>query len=752
MNRLLLTLSLLFTAAAALADDVPGLLPVEQAFRVEGSAPNRQSVKFEFKIAKDYYLYRNQIKTKAITPGLTLEALDLPAGEQKHDEFLGDVEVYHQGLVATQHLKAPADVEQIAIELRYQGCHQVDPKICFPPQKVTQIISLPKPPAPAAAPAEPPAPSALTNAMPTPGPSLLGGDQPLPAEQAFVYEAIATGPNEILARFTMPKGYYLYRDKTKFSTTDKGVTLGTPKWPTGKEHTDENFGKTTVYFDQVEIPVPVTRANTAAQTLALSADFQGCKEGSICYPLMTRVVDVSLPAGAATAAPPTGTREGASSAASSETQPALSEEQQLAARLSGSRLFALLSFFGFGLLLAFTPCVFPMIPILSGIIAGAGANISTQRAFVLSVIYVLASCVVFTIAGVAAGLAGESLQVIFQAPWILLSFSGLFVILSLSMFGFYELQLPNALQSKIASFSNRQQGGSLLGVAIMGLFSALIVGPCVAPPLAAAVLYIADTHDPVFGGAALFVLSLGMGAPLVAVGTGAGWLLPRAGVWMNTVKAVFGVVFLWMAIWIASRVLSEFKVDMLSAALLTGSAVYMGAVDRLPENASGWRKLWKALGLMQFIVGAAMLAALGYGIVAARSTNAAAAPTGAQPVHAVEFKRIKSEKDFDREVAAAAGRPVMLDFYADWCVSCKEMEKFTFSRPEVQKELEAFVSIQADVTANDDVDQALMKRFGIIAPPDTLFFGPDGKEKRALRLTGPEDADKFLARMEMARK
>jgi len=727
MKRLLLALFALSFAAGVTAADEDNLLPVDQAFKFEAKALDRERVQFDFKIADDYYLYRERIKVKSADQALALGALDLPAGEKKHDEFLGDVEVYHHGFTAVQHVTAPAQASKITLELRYQGCHQVDPKICFPPQKANVSIDLPASGADAS--------GGLSALGTAPGNSLLG-NEPLPAEKAFVFEAIATGPNEVLARFTMPKGYYLYRDKTHFSADN--ATVGTPRWPSGKDHTDANFGSSVVYFDQVEVPVPVTRANGASGALALTANFQGCLEGSVCYPVMTRSVNVSMPAGGSAA-----TTTAAAAPASSSTGD-LSEEQRLAARLSGGLGLALLSFFGLGLLLAFTPCVFPMIPILSGIIAGAGENISTKRAFVLSSIYVLASCVVFTIAGVAAGLAGKSVQAMFQVPWILLAFSALFVALSFSMFGFYELQLPSALQSKIADVSNRQKGGSLIGVAIMGFFSALIVGPCVAPPLAAAVLYIAEKHDPVFGGLALFVLSLGMGAPLIAVGTGAGWLLPRAGMWMDTVKAVFGVVFLWMAIWIASRVLGAEWIGLLSASLLVASGVYMGALEALPEGSTGWRKLWKSVGLIQLIFGAGILLAAGVGMVMPNIGTPSAAPVAAQ---AAVFKKIKSSADFDRELAAANGKPVMLDFYADWCVSCKEMEKFTFSKPDVQQALGSFVALQADVTANDDVDQALMKRFGIIAPPDTLFFGTDGKEKRALRLTGPEDADKFVQRL-----
>jgi len=365
-------------------------------------------------------------------------------------------------------------------------------------------------------------------------------------------------------------------------------------------------------------------------------------------------------------------------------------------------------------------------------------------------VYVLATCVVFTIAGVIAGLAGANLQAAFQKPWILWSFALLFVLLSLSMFGFYELQLPSALQNKIADISNKQKGGSLIGVAIMGLLSALIVGPCVAPPLAAAVLYISQTRDPVFGGLALFVLSLGMGAPLVVFGTAAGKLLPRAGAWMDAVKAVFGVLFLGLAIWMLARILDGFWIMLMTGALLIASAVYLGALERLPEGSSGWRKLWKALGIVMLVAGAAELlgAAAGGRDVTQPLAGIVASSGETTRGNELAFRTIKSVADLDREVAAAAqaGKPVMLDFYADWCVSCKEMEKFTFSQPSVQNALSGFVLLKADVTANDDTDQALLKRFSLFGPPATIFF-TSGDEQRALRLIGFEKADEFVARV-----
>ena len=737
--------ALLAGIGLAHADDPDNLLPVDQAFRVEATALDRQTVNLKFAIADDYYLYRGRISTKSADAATKLGTLDLPAGEKKHDEFLGDVEVYHHGFTAIQHLDMPATATHAMIELRYQGCHQVTPKICFPPQKKILTVALPAATA---------APASLNAALgaatgESSSLSLLGGNQPLPVEQAFKFEAIATAPNQILARFTMPKGYYLYRDKTAFhAAADSGVTLGAPSFPPGEDHTDANFGHATVYVDQVEIPVPLSRTNTAAQTLALTANYQGCKEGSVCYPMTAHTVDVELPAAT-----------GADVSTATATAPAAAgnSDSRFQTALNGSLWLVFGVFFLAGLGLAFTPCVFPMIPILSGIIAGAGENISTRRAVVLSLVYILANAVIFTIAGVIAGLAGKNLQAAFQTPWVLWSFAGLFVVLALSMFGFYELQLPGSWQSKIASASNRQSGGSLWGVAIMGALSALIVGPCVTPPLAVAVLYIAQKHDAVLGGFALFALALGMGAPLVVFGASAGKLLPRAGAWMDAVKAVFGVTFLALAIWMLSRVVSTPWIMLLSGLLAIGCAVYLGALERLAEGASGWKKLYKALGVVLLIGGAAELigTAAGSGDLLQPLRGVAGGATVAESSRqGIVFRRIKSLADVDAALAAAkaAGQPAMLDFYADWCVSCKEMEKFTFTDPRVKQALAGFVLLQADVTANDATDQALMKRFGIVAPPDTLFFGANGVERRDLQLTGPETAEKFVQRVNAVRR
>ncbi|HEY8010494.1 MAG TPA: protein-disulfide reductase DsbD [Rudaea sp.] len=744
-------------AHAAEADD---LLAVDKAFVVEAQAVDRSTIRLDWKLAEHYYLYRDRIKVTTTDAGVTLAAHDLPAGEKKHDEYLGDVEVYHKDFSSTQALTAPADLAQINLAVRFQGCHEVDPKICFPPHTTKLTVALGGAAATAKTDDNPVA-QALAGGAST-SIAAAGNSEPLPVEKAFVYEAIATGPNEILARFTMPKGYYLYRDKTRFSATD--ATLGTPRWPPGTLHKDENFGATTVYFDQVEIPIPVMRKNTAAQTLSLTAHFQGCLEGSVCYPLTTRALDVALPAGGtidsgtANAAPSVGATSNTAATTTTASAASESDDSQFARALNGSLWFTFTVFFLAGVGLAFTPCVFPMIPILSGIIAGAGENLSTRRAIVLSLVYVLASAVIFTLAGVVAGLAGKNLQAAFQTPWVLWCFAGLFVLLALSMFGFYELQLPSSWQNKLAGVSNKQASGSLTGVAVMGALSALIVGPCVTPPLAVAVLYIAQKHDALLGGFALFTLALGMGAPLVVFGASAGRFLPRAGAWMDAVKAVFGVTFLGLAIWMLSRILDSVWIMLMVGALAVASAVYLGALERLPDGSSGWRKLAKALGVLLLILGAAELIGTVAGsndvLQPLRGFGAGVGTTAGAQAPALPFRRVKSIADVEREVAAAkaANKPAMFDFYADWCVSCKEMEKYTFSKTEVHHALADFVLLQADVTANDDVDQALMQHYNIVAPPDTLFFGTDGSERRALRLTGQEDADKFLRRIATAVK
>jgi thioredoxin:protein disulfide reductase len=423
--------------------------------------------------------------------------------------------------------------------------------------------------------------------------------------------------------------------------------------------------------------------------------------------------------------------------------------------MQGASLITLLTFFGFGLLLAFTPCVFPMIPILSGIIIGQGKSVTTQRAFVLSVVYVLAMALTYTVVGVLVGLSGENIQALFQNPWVLGLFATVFVLLALAMFGFYELQMPSVIQSRLNSISNSQQSGNLAGVAIMGFLSALIVGPCVTAPLIGALIYIAQTGDAALGGAALFSLSMGMGLPLIAVGTSTGKWMPKAGPWMNAIKNLFGVLLLALAVWLLSRVLPAEITMALYAALAIASAVYMGAFEAVKENRNNWQKLWKAIGLILFLYGAALIiGALGgsqsllqplKGIVAATKNTSMETHLAFRPIKGLDGLQQALEE------AGRNKQPVMLDFYADWCVSCKEMEAFTFPDPAVRDALASFMLIKADVTVNDADDKALLKQLGLFGPPAIIFYNLAGEEITGHRVVGYMKAKDFLMHLQQVK-
>ena len=489
--------------------------------------------------------------------------------------------------------------------------------------------------------------------------------------------------------------------------------------------------------------------------------YQGCAKAGLCYPPITKNITVALNStiGAAVASDSTdGYRSNASLSTGAEFQ---SEQDKIADTLaSGKMIFTIFFFFGLGLLLAFTPCVFPMIPILSSIIVGQGDNISTSKAFSLSLAYVLAMAVTYTVAGVIVGLSGENIQVWFQNPWVISVFAGIFVLLSLAMFGFYELQMPSGIQNKLNNISYGAKQGSYVGAGIMGLLSALIVGPCVTAPLIGALIYIADTGDALVGGIALFALSMGMGAPLLVIGTSAGKVLPKAGAWMDAVKAVFGVLLLGLAIWMLERILPAPIILLLTGALLIVSAIYMGALDAIKEGATGWSKLWKGIGLISLVYGAILVIGAaggsnsllqplkGIATTQQLASNDPHARTSAE--HALPFQQIKGLEGLQTALAQATrdARSVMLDFYADWCISCKEMELLTFSDLSVQKSLNNFVILQADVTKNDEQDKALLKELGLFGPPAILFYDKKGNELRNYRVVGFMDAGKFSSHIE----
>ena len=508
-----------------------------------------------------------------------------------------------------------------------------------------------------------------------------------------------------------------------------------------------------------DIPITKLAANTNAIDLIFK--YQGCAKAGLCYPPITKTITVNLDSSTGAAAAASFTSSSGSNASTSTGTEFQSEQDKIAGTLaSGKMLFTIFFFFGLGLLLAFTPCVFPMIPILSSIIVGQGDNISTSKAFSLSLVYVLAMAVTYTVAGVIVGLSGENIQVWFQNPWVISVFAGIFVLLSLAMFGFYELQMPSGIQNKLNNISSGAKQGSYVGAGIMGLLSALIVGPCVTAPLIGALIYIAETGNAWVGGIALFSLSMGMGAPLLAIGTSAGKFLPKAGAWMDAVKAVFGVLLLGLAIWMLERILPAPIILLLAGALLIVSAIYMGALDAIKEGATGWSKLWKGMGLISLVYGAILVigAAGGSHSVLQPLQGLASTPqlassdthnnTGSK--HALPFQQIKGIAGLQTALAQAAsdGRSVMLDFYADWCISCKEMESFTFSDGGVQKSLNNFVMLQADVTKNDAQDKALLKELGLFGPPAILFYDNTGNELRNYRVVGFMDAGKFSSHIE----
>jgi thiol:disulfide interchange protein DsbD len=737
--------ALLWPGPSIAAED--DLLPPEQAFRVEATA-TQSGVRLEWTIADGYYLYRDKFRFRSPDDGFALGAPALPPGTPKDDPFFGRLETYRGRVVVDLPIERPADARRLTLQATSQGCADIG--VCYPPHTRTISLDLPG----AVPPAAPVATGSPLKALAGLGESLGlqdSGDDFLEPDQAFQPAFEVSPDGTLVARWDIAEGYYLYRDKFRFRALEgAGVSLGAPAFPTGKTKEDPSFGRVEVYYQTVEIRVPVRSAGTASR-FELEVGYQGCAEAGICYPPIKKAVTLTVPAG--TAAAPQGGESGAPAPVTAE-EP-VSEQDRLAARLaSESALATSLWFFGFGLLLAFTPCVFPMIPILSGIIVGQGSGITTRRAFLLSVTYVLAMSVAYTGAGVIAGLFGANLQAALQNPWVLSVFAAIFVLLALSMFGFYDLQLPSALQSRLAELSSRQRGGSLVGVAVMGLLSALIVGPCVAPPLAGALIYIGQTGDPWLGGMALFALSLGMGAPLVVVGTLEGKYLPRAGGWMNAVKAVFGVAMLGVAVFLLERVLPGWIALLLWAALFIVSAIYLGALEPLGLDAGGFRKLWKGVGLVMLVYGVLLMigAASGGGDVLQPLRGVALASAGPAQHQGLTFRRVKGVTGLDAELASAAaeGRPVMLDFYADWCIACKELEKYTFSKPEVVKALEGVVVLQADVTANDAEDQALLKAYGLFGPPAVLFFGPDGRERPGYRLVGFVAADPFRAHADKA--
>ena len=536
----------------------------------------------------------------------------------------------------------------------------------------------------------------------------------LEPEKAFRFSARVIDAGAVEVHFAIADGYYLYRERFRFAAEgNPAVRLGTPEFPKGIAHKDEFFGATEIYRRQVAVRIPVEGAGR----FDLKVTSQGCADAGVCYVPMDSAATLNVAVGGAT-----------------ERRLSLfAADTEIARLFEGSALLVLGSFLVFGLLLAFTPCVLPMIPILSSIIAGE-ARLTKLHALALSLAYVLGMSVAYAIAGVAAAFSGTLLAAALQNAWVLGAFALVFVALALSMFGLYELRLPGFIHQSLHGAHSRLRGGQLASVAAMGVLSAVIVSPCVAAPLAGALLYISQTRDVALGGGALFVMALGMGIPLIAMGVSEGALLPKAGPWMVGVRKFFGVLLLAVALWIASPLLPP-AVQMLGwAALLIAAGLFLRGLNLLP---------WKVAGLMALVTGVALLIGALAGSRDPLRPLAGVFGESQPELAPTRWTRIASTAELDAKLKAP-GRPVMLDFYADWCVSCKEMERFTFSDPRVRREMEGMVLLQVDVTANTDAHRALLKRFSLFGPPGIIFFDSQGREIQGLRVIGYQAPERFL--------
>jgi thiol:disulfide interchange protein DsbD len=741
-------------------------LDPDEAFRFAATAIDARTLEARFDVADGYYLYRQKIKFE-LTGG-KLGNPRLPPGKMKDDENFGKVEIYRKALRIALPIEPNPGTTAVTLKATYQGC--ADAGLCYTPQTKSVLIKLPAPATARPAPGDaPPAKSAPATPLPRPQVAAVatqsqsadalaglrslagGGDMPrvLPPEEAFKLDAAMPDAQTVVLNYRLAPGTYLYRNKLGLVVSaPAGVTVKTAVTPQPDVKDDPNFGRTEVYHRDFRATYTLSRALAAGETLLAEAAYQGCNEtAGICYPPAT--TPLKLAVAQAAAAKPAAALQAAPPAAESDTS-------KIERILKGGSFFGVIAaFFGFGLLLALTPCVFPMIPILSSIIAGQTHH-TKASGFLLSLAYVLGMAITYALAGVAAALSGTLISNALQNPWALGIGALIFVALALSMFGFYELQLPSSLQSRFSERASKIKGGHFAGVFAMGALSAVIVGPCVAPPLAAALAFIAQTGNTVLGGAALFALALGMGVPLLLVGVSAGALLPRAGAWMNGVKYFFGVLMLAIAIYLISPVIPAWLGMLLWATLLIVSATYLHALDPLPPQASGWKRLWKGIGVVLLIAGGALLAGLAGGsrdvlqpFDVFKVAKQAAASGAAGASHGVAFERVRSVAELDARLAAAkaAGKPVMLDFYADWCVSCKEMERNTFTDPKVAALLSGMVLLQADVTANSDEERALLKRFGLFGPPGMIFWKADGTQSD-YKVVGYEPPEKFIASLQ----
>lgn len=732
MTRFFRVLALLCLATSAQASDE--LLPVTEAFKYVVTDTG-DAFEIDWAIYEHAYLYRGKLAFESGTDGIVLGTPELPPGLPHEDEFFGKQEIYREFFFVTIPYtvagERPASADLI---IKSQGCDD-NIGICYPPQTWTETVTL----------------EAAYREKPKLDLGQLGGnsmgDFP-PVDEVFFPELFAVDGNAVDLGIRIVPGFYIYRDKLSVRVLNEDAQAGRWDLPQGKMKTDEFFGEMEVYLDSFIGRLAIARATPDATELEIEFGYQGCAEGGLCYLPQTRILKVSLPEATTVGALP-------------DIGAPVSEQAFLADVLVNQGIWKAIGiFFLAGLALALTPCVLPMIPILSGIIAGEGDNVTPMRGFTLALSYVLGMAIVYTGAGVAAAAAGMQLQATFNQPWVLILFSGLFVFLALGMFGVFELQMPGSIQTRLSNVSGQQKSGTMVGAFVMGGLSSLIVTACVAPVLIAALMVIAQTGDMVRGGIGLFAMSLGMGAPLLVVGAAQGKYLPKAGAWMVAVRNAFGFMMLGLAIWMLSRILPGNVTMLLWAVLIFMAGVFMGGLTTLTTDSTGAQKLGKGFGFLAIIYGIVLLlGGMAGGSNPLKPLANVGGPLGPNSSgatvateHELPFQRIKTVGDLDRELAQASseGKTAFLDFYADWCVSCKEMEAYTFTDGDVQATLANTVWLQADVTANDAEDQELLERFGVFGPPTIIFFDTDGQQRHGFEVVGYMKAEDFVDHLQLA--
>lgn len=723
--------------AVGIAEAAPGdeLLEPDKAFRLQTRVIDGRTVEASWRIANGYYLYKDKFQFESLDPGVKLQPPAIPAGKRKDDPFFGATEIFTKSVTVRLPLARDPGANAVRLRIVAQGCNE-PVGVCYPP--ITKEISLNLPDT-AAAPREVRSLKDLAQ--------IIGADAApqdvIDPEQAFKVSITGGGAGTLVARFAIADCCYLYRDKVAFEVAGQGLKLGPYQLPPGEKKTDEFFGTTEVYHGNVDVRLPIIASGTVPAQFSVKVSYQGCSEKgvTICYPPTNKNFDVAAAdLGAPTA---TGTT-GPAPVDTNEPRPSL--------------MLALLAAFGAGLLLTFTPCVLPMIPILSSIIVGAGdRKITKWQGGLMSYTYVLGTAVTYTAAGIVAGRTGEQLQAYFQNPWAIGTFSLILALLALSMFGLYTLQMPSFVQSALQRQSDkvRSHGGTYVGLFFMGLVSALIVGACVSPVLIGALSAAIAAKDATLGGGIMFALAHGQGVILVAMGVGAGWLMPRAGKWMDYVKHAFGVLLIAVAIYLLTYI-PDAPVLYLWAAFVIATSIYLGASIPGRNVAPRWRYVWKSLEVLLLVWG--VLAILG-GLQGNRDivnpvTNAVSSaattsgPTTGQTQGPSLFRAVRSLAELDGRLAEAkaSGKSVILDYYATWCTDCVRMEKSTFLDPRVRQVVnDRFVALQADVTDPNDADaKAIKQRYGVYGPPAMLFFGADGSERRELRTYGYKTPDAFL--------